>query len=294
MAIQQLGEQSVANWSGCHSVAWDASADADTDDRIASNEYTKTGYPLGLMPNIVGQQFVDEGIDLWNYTYVKIGRAILQQPEHLAFQVWDSHMKPWLRSEEYREERTEHITAQTLEKLAEKCGHRGLRDKEAFVRTIKEYNQAVYAHRRENPSAKCGPAIKDGLSTQSSWKELAIAKSNWAIPLDQAPYLAVKAARGITFTFGGLNVDLKTALLINASAGRPTPVIFCVGERLMLFALGLENRSKLRATRFSSRLRQAASCRAVILKFLHSPWPSANSKPFAGLGYLEEIRSFEI
>lgn len=49
-------------------------------------------------------------------------------------------MKPWLRSEEYREERVEHITGQTLEELAEKCGHRSLRGKKAFVHTIKEYN----------------------------------------------------------------------------------------------------------------------------------------------------------
>jgi precorrin 3B synthase CobZ len=232
LAIRQLGAQPVGNWSGCHSVAWDANADANIGDRVASNEYTKSGYPLGLMLNVEGQRFVDEGIDLRNYTYAKFGRAILQQPGHIAFQVWDSQMKPWLRSEEYREERVEHITAQTLEELAEKCGHRGLRDKEAFVRTIKEYNQAVYAHRRENPSAKWDPAVRDGLSTQSSKKELALAKSNWALPLDQAPYLAVKVSCGITFTFGGLKVDPQTAQLITASTGRPMPGIFCVGEML--------------------------------------------------------------
>lgn len=148
LAIQQLGAQPVGNWSGCHSVAWDANADADRGDRVASNEYTKSGYPLGLTLNIEGQRFVDEGIDLRNYTYAKFGRAILQQPEHLAFQVWDSQMKAWLRSEEYREERVEHITAQALEELAEKCGHHGLRNKEAFVHTIDEYNEAVYAQRR--------------------------------------------------------------------------------------------------------------------------------------------------
>ncbi|GLI77540.1 hypothetical protein PoHVEF18_005830 [Penicillium ochrochloron] len=265
VAIHQLGAQPFGNWSGCHSVAWDANADADTGDRNASNEYTKSGYPLGLMLNIDGRRFVDEGIDLRNYTYAKFGRAILQQPEHLAFQVWDSQMKPWLRSEEYREERVEHITAETLEELAEKCGHRGLRDKEAFVRTIKEYNQAVYAHRRENLSAKWDPAIMDGLSTQSSQKELAIAKSNWALPLKKAPYLAVKVTCGITFTFGGLKVDPQTAQLINASTGRPMPGIFCVGEMLGgLFYSNYPGGSGLTSGAvFGRRAGKAASAHAV-------------------------------
>lgn len=131
-----LGAQRVGNWSGCHSVAWDANADANIGDRVASNEYTKSGYPLGLLLNVEGQRFVDEEIDLRNYTYAKFGRAILQQPERLAFQGWDSQMKPWLRSEEYCEERVEYITAQTLEDLAEKYGLRALRHKESFVRTI--------------------------------------------------------------------------------------------------------------------------------------------------------------
>ncbi|KAJ4172885.1 hypothetical protein NW754_003089 [Fusarium falciforme] len=126
LAIQQLGAQPVGNWSGCHSVAWDANANPNIGDREASNEYTKSGYPLGLMLNVDGQRFVDEGVDMRNYTYAKFGRAILQQPEQLAFQVWDAQTTPWLRSEEYREERVEHLKADSLEQLADKfkvtCG----------------------------------------------------------------------------------------------------------------------------------------------------------------------------
>ncbi|KAL2672886.1 hypothetical protein Neosp_013603 [[Neocosmospora] mangrovei] len=207
LAIQQLGAQPVGNWSGCHSVAWDANANPNIGDRVASNEFTKSGYPLGLMLNVDGQRFVDEG-------------------------VWDAQTTPWLRSEEYREERVEHLKADSLEQLADKCASRGLRDKEAFLRTIREYNEAVYAHRQEVPSAKWDPAIKDGLSTQSSKKQLALAKSNWALPLEKGPYLAVKVTCGITFTFGGLKVDPQTAQLIHASTDRPIPGVFCVGEMM--------------------------------------------------------------
>ncbi|KAM0545021.1 hypothetical protein ACHAPJ_011531 [Fusarium lateritium] len=232
IAIQQLGAQAVGNWSACHSVAWDANANPNIGDREASNEYTKSGYPLGLMLNVEGHRFVDEGVDLRNYTYAKFGRAILQQPESMAFQVWDSRTSGWLRSEEYREERVEHITASSLEELAEKCAARGLRDKSSFVETIQEYNEAVYAHRRENPNAKWDPAIRDGLSTQSSKKQLVLAKSNWALPLDKGPYLAIKVTCGITFTFGGVKIDPKNAQLLQASTGRPVPGMYCVGEMM--------------------------------------------------------------
>lgn len=232
LGIQQLGAQPVGNWSGCHSVAWDANANPTTGDREASNEFTKSGYPLGLMLNINGHRFVDEGIDMRNYTYAKFGRAILQQPEQVAFQVWDSQTTPWLRSEEYREGRVEHITANTLEGLADKCESRGLQDREAFIHTLREYNDAVYAHRREHPSAKWDPAIKDGLSTQSSTRQLALAKSNWALPLDKGPYLAVKVTCGVTFTFGGLKVDSRNAQLIASSTGQPIPGVYCVGEMM--------------------------------------------------------------
>ncbi|PKY05848.1 succinate dehydrogenase/fumarate reductase flavo protein [Aspergillus campestris IBT 28561] len=232
LGIQQLGAQPVGNWSGCHSVAWDAAANPNTGDRVASNEFTKSGYPLGLMINVDGRRFVDEGIDMRNFTYAKFGRAILQQPEQAAFQVWDSRTKPWLRPEEYREERVEHISADTLEELVEKCASCGLQNREAFLHTLREYNEAVYAHRRENPSATWDPAIKDGLSTQSSAKQLALAKSNWALPLDQGPYLAIKVTCGITFTFGGLKVDARNAQMIASATGQPIPGVYCVGEMM--------------------------------------------------------------
>ncbi|KAK7431319.1 hypothetical protein QQZ08_002090 [Neonectria magnoliae] len=234
MAIKSLDAKPVGNWSGCHATAWDANANPHIGDRAASNEYTKSGYPLGLMINTEGKRFVDEGIDLRNYTYAKFGRAILSQPDQTAFQVWDAQVSPWLRPEEYREERVERITADSLEELADKCQARGLHDRETFVSTIREYNDAVYAHRRENSSRglRWDPAVKDGLSTQSSSKRLALPKTNWALALDQGPYLAVKVSCGITFTFGGLKVDHQTAQLIGATTGRPIPGVYCVGEML--------------------------------------------------------------
>lgn len=48
------------------------------------------------MFSIEGKKFVDEGRDVRNYMYVKFGRAILAQPESVAFQVWDVDDASWL------------------------------------------------------------------------------------------------------------------------------------------------------------------------------------------------------
>lgn len=228
LAQTALGAQPVGDWAGCHSVAWDAThADPNQGDRLASNEYTKSGYPLGLMLNVNGRRFVDEGEDLRNYTYAKFGRAILQQPEHAAFQVWDAQTSGWLRGEEYRRERAERLEADTLEGLASLCATRGLVDEDMFAKTIQEYNDAVHA-RPADAATTWNPAVKDGLS---SGDRLALPKSNWALAIDKPPFLAVKVTCGITFTFGGLKVDPATAQLVDGE-GKPIPRVYCVGEML--------------------------------------------------------------
>lgn len=230
LALNKLGAQPYGNWSGCHSVAWDASSSVDphTGDRLASNEYTKSGYPLGLMLNVDGERFVDEGIDLRNYTYAKFGRAILQQPEHVAFQVWDSRTSGMLRSEEYRPERAEHIVGETIEQLADACSKKGLKNKAAFIDTVTTYNTAVNTHRASNPNLTFDPSVKDGVSTT----DLPLAKSNWALPLDKGPFLAVKVTCGVTFTFGGLKVDPETTAVVSRVSGKDVPGVYCCGEMM--------------------------------------------------------------
>ena len=51
--------------------------------------FQKHSYPLGLIVNVHGARFVDEGADLRNYTYAKYGREIIRQPQRLAFQIFD-------------------------------------------------------------------------------------------------------------------------------------------------------------------------------------------------------------
>ncbi|KAF2180261.1 fumarate reductase flavo protein subunit [Zopfia rhizophila CBS 207.26] len=232
IAIRDVGAKTKGHWSGCHSVAWDANAPPHSGDRDVSNEFTKSGYPLGLMFNSNGERFVDEGVDLRNYTYAKFGKAILGQPDGVAFQVWDRKGIELLREEEYRDGIVKKIKADTIEELAEKCSQVGLQSTEKFVETIEKYNEAARHHRSENPDIQFDPAVKDGLSTQSSILRLPLPKSNWALPIDEPPLLAVKVACGITFTFGGLMVNPDTAAVISGMTDSEIPGLFCVGEML--------------------------------------------------------------
>lgn len=238
MAID-LGAKPVGNWSGCHSTCWDANADPEVGNQRLTNQYTKSGYPLGLMINTEGNRFVDEGVDMRNYTYAKFGRAILQQPDGVAFQVWDSVSAAWLRKEEYADDVVERITAGSIEELAEKLTAKGLKKPETLVNTISNYNAAVDAHRKENSNAEFDPSKKDGLSTRSSSGGLVLDKTNWALPIQSPPYLAVKVTCGVTFTFGGIKTSPVTSAAISTHTGREIPGLFCAGE--MVGGLFYEN-----------------------------------------------------
>ena len=232
MALRDVSAKQAGHWSGCHCTCWDANAPADTGDRTISNEFTKSGYPLGIMVNSAGERFVDEGIDFRNYTYAIFGRQILSQPGGIAFQVWDSRTIPWLRSEEYRDEVVKKIRGNSIAELADNCAKEGLQNKAKFIETLEAFNEATHAHMEEHPDRKWDPAIKDGMSTKLPSSRLTLAKSNWALPIDKPPFLAVKVTGGVTFTFGGLAVKPESTAVISSTTQREIPGLFCVGEML--------------------------------------------------------------
>ncbi|ETW81783.1 hypothetical protein HETIRDRAFT_417853 [Heterobasidion irregulare TC 32-1] len=220
-----VGAKLSGDWQGCHSTCWDANASPDAGDRVLSNQFTKSGYPLGLMINSLGRRFVNEGEDLRNFTYAKFGKEILRQPGGYAFQVWDSQVTNWLRKEEYSDGIVEKIWADSLEELAAKLEVKGLEDVQSFVHTVRSYNASVTAFRSLHAVPEWNPAAKDGLST----KDLPLPKSNWALTIDKAPFLAVKVACGITFTFGGVAIDSTTAGVLD-DTGKEIEGLFCTGE----------------------------------------------------------------
>ncbi len=183
------------------------------------------------MLNVHGARFVDEGADFRNYTYAKFGRAILNEAGGgVAFQVYDARVSSYpsyLRVEEYGDDVVKKVHADTLHELAQKLALEGLERPEQFVETIQQYNIGVGSGQRSNATRaqSWNPAVKDGLSTSG----VSPPKSNWALPIDSSPFLAVKVACGITFTFGGLAIDPKTAAVLRED-NTPISGLFCAGE----------------------------------------------------------------
>ena len=91
------------------------------------------------MVNSAGQRFFDEGSDFRMYTYVKCGLAVMQQPQQLAWQVFDSKNLKLLRGE-YRMRQATRLRADTLEGLADQM--EGI-NRAQFLATVREFNAAV-------------------------------------------------------------------------------------------------------------------------------------------------------
>jgi tricarballylate dehydrogenase len=206
-----IGAQPWGHWSGCHAVQWDYNAPWHGDRKVGDN-FQKHSYPLGIIVNVSGERFVDEGADMRNYTYVKYGREVIKQPRRAAFQIFDGKTIGLTR-EEYRIREVTKAEANTIEELARKLEIDG----EGLARTVREFNAAV------QPGV-FNPAIKDGKRTRG----IAPPKSNWALPIDTPPYVGYAVTTGITFTFGGLHITPE-AQVIDGEL-RPIPGLFAAGE----------------------------------------------------------------
>lgn len=211
MALE-AGALPYGNWSGCHAVGWDRNA-PDFGDLAVGDGFQKHSYPFGIMINAHGRRFVDEGADFRNYTYAKYGHIVLEQSGQSAWQIFDRTVTHLLR-DEYRIPQVTKVTADTLEDLVQRLD--GV-DAEAALDTIRKFNDAV---RTDIPF---DPNVLDGRRA-----DLPIPKSNWANPLVEPPFEAYQVTCGITFTFGGLKIDISGQVI--DTEGNAMPGLFACGE----------------------------------------------------------------
>lgn len=216
MALE-IGASFEGNPEGCHATPMDrdmpnyGNPDIPYIDR---KNYRKICYFLGIMINSAGQRFVDEGINFRNYTYAQFGKAILEQPDGIAWQIFDSKVEHLLYAE-YSFWDASYVQADTLEELIDKMD--GIDNKEA-TNTVKAYNDAI------DNSIDFDPTILDGKST----KGLELNKTNWANKLDTPPFKAYPVRCGITFTYGGLKVNKNAQILDKAD--QPISGLYACGE----------------------------------------------------------------
>lgn len=204
------GAQAYGHWGGCHSSPQDVNAPRMGDLEI-TDEMSRYSYPYAIMVNVEGQRFMDEGEDIFAYTYAKTGSEIRRQPRATAFQIFDQKTIHLL---EPRYRTATPIVDDTIEGLAGKLGI----NPAALSQTVRQFNAAT-------TPAEINPFLKDGHGTAEG---LQPPKTNWAIPIDQPPYTAYAVTCGITFTYGGLRVDPDTRVLNNE--GRPMPGLYAIGE----------------------------------------------------------------
>ena len=206
------GAQAYGHWSGCHAIQWDAGA-PPTGDRELTNRFSRQSYPLGIVVNVHGRRFLDEGADFRNYTYARYGAEVLRQPEGIAAQIFDARTIGMLRSIDYEAPGASRVDADTVGALADGLGI----DRDGLEETVRAYNAAVR-------DGDFDPSVKDGKGTDG----ITPPKSNWALPIDRPPFTGFPITCGITFTFGGVRVD-DLARVLDAG-GRPLPGLYAAGE----------------------------------------------------------------
>lgn len=204
-------------YSGCHATPFDRDGPDFGNLALPPEErknYRKVSYFLGIMINAAGLRFVDEGENFRNYTYAQFGKAVLEQPGHVAWQLFDAKVDPLL----YHEYRFAHARVVIDDTLGGLLARLDGVDSKAAARTIAAFNDAV------DDKVAFDPTILDGKTTIG----LELDKTNWAQALDTPPFKAFPVTGGITFTYGGLRVDDNGTVL--RPGGEPIRGLHACGE----------------------------------------------------------------
>ena len=204
------------DWATCHASPQDINRpDYDLPGENKSGDYwSRYAYPFSIMVNINGNRFIDEGETWRGLTYAKTGKAILEQKNNMAFQLFDSkHVKAGVLK---KYKNPTKYQAGTLIDIANKIK---ITDKENFINNINTFNKAVQ-------SGNYNPHKLDGKKV----KNIFPSRSNWALPLDNPPYLAYPVICGMTFCYGGLKTSINGEL-INKN-GDIINGLYAVGEML--------------------------------------------------------------
>ncbi|HWP57938.1 MAG TPA: FAD-dependent tricarballylate dehydrogenase TcuA [Candidatus Acidoferrales bacterium] len=207
-----LGAKAAGHWQGAHATPIDARS-PEVEISAKANRYS---YVYGITVNSLGQRFFDEGEARSAYTYAKTGWAVLRQPGAIAYQIFDRKafglFHPGYRF-------AEPVEAGTIPELAEKIGI----ELALLTHTVEAFNKAVRA------DIPFDPTRLDGKCTAG----IAPPKSNWAVPIDEPPFRAYRVTGGITFTFGGLQID-GDARVLNTGL-RPIRGLYASGDIVGLF-----------------------------------------------------------
>jgi tricarballylate dehydrogenase len=208
-----LGAKSAGHWQGAHATP----IDTTFPDVEVSNNANRYSYMFGITVNTLGTRFFDEGEAEHSYTYAKTGWAVLGQPGGVAYQIFDQKGLPHLIANRYIHAKP--VEAPTIGQLAQQLGL----EPAILQHTVEQFNKAA------PDSPAFDPTKPDGRATIGVQPK----KSNWAMKIDTPPFRAYPVTCGITFTFGGVQIN-SHGQVVN-TAGQPIRGLFASGDIMGLF-----------------------------------------------------------
>jgi tricarballylate dehydrogenase len=203
-ALLDHGAESVADPTQGHMVPIDARS-PKYDGGIVTRVDCVT---LGIMVNKNGERYYDEGEDRWPKRYAIWGRLVAQQPDQISYALIDSKVFDLFMPSRYPA-----IVGNTIGEVAQQFGL----PVEKVEATVAEFNRAVQP-------GKFDHTILDGSKTAG----LTPPKTNWAQRLDKPPFYGYPLRPGVTFTYFGVKVNEKAAVMMKT--GKPAANIFAAGE----------------------------------------------------------------
>lgn len=204
-ALYAHGAAAAGEEKGFHAVAVDARSPA-FDGGIATRI---DAVPFGVVLDKYGHRFYDEGEEIWPKRYAIWGRLIAEQPDQIAYAIWDSRVNENFLPPMYKP-----VSSETLDGVARSLGL----DVEAVVKTVATYNESI------SPGGTFDPTRLDDCHTVG----LSPPKSHWAQSIDSKPFYGIAMRPGITFTYMGVKVT-ETARIVRLD-GSEFSNIFAAGE----------------------------------------------------------------
>lgn len=193
---------------------WDLFHAEPVDPRSKRDEATVMTYPYAILVDQHGKRFVDEGISTADEQYEAVTRTIyFDLPGRIAYMISDQKMFKIPNYERALQTEQPPIEANTIEELAQQIGV----PTENLVQTVRSYNEAIQPGEFRWDK-------KDDKKTVG----LTPPKSNWAIPINDPPFIAFPVVCSIVFTYGGLFTDSDGRVL--SSDDEAIPGLYAAGE----------------------------------------------------------------
>ncbi|MCX4665749.1 FAD-binding protein [Streptomyces sp. NBC_01381] len=209
MALE-LGADTAGQFDGIHA--------EPVDTRTQKADSVLYGFSTGIFVNGDMERFFDEGRDTWDNTFEHVGHEIWKNQRQEAYWIADAKTLaiPGIMNSLLSDVPPEQ--ADSLEELAAKLGV----DAEGLEKAVAEFNAA------EGPG-EFDPTRLDGKSTVGITPQ----KSNWATPLDTAPFIGVPVTAAVCFTYGGIRTDVDGRVV--TPSGAAIPGLYAAGEATGLY-----------------------------------------------------------